>query len=150
MEATYCINNTSYTIVPKVNTENAYELVKSLVAIDEEYKDRLDSGKVRLTAIKNGEEIAWMVLEDNEYETKAVMLVSNDITALMLLYYTLWKSTLVKRIKIIPHEKGIAEYVSTATGPSLRRWHEGLAEYIIVDVHQLRNKMHNWIVKCLG
>ena len=150
MEATYCINNTSYSIVPEVNTENAYELVKSLVAIDEEYKDRLDSGKVRLTAIKNGEEIAWMVLEDNEYETKAVMLVSNDITALMLLYYTLWKSTLVKRIKIIPHEKGIAEYVSTATGPSLRRWHEGLAEYIIVDVHQLRNKMHNWVVKCLG
>ena len=40
MEATYCINNTSYTIVPEVNTENAYELVKSLVAIDEEYKDR--------------------------------------------------------------------------------------------------------------
>ena len=150
MEATYCINNTSYSIVPEVNTENAYELVKSLVAIDEEYKDRLDSGKVRLTAIKNGEEVAWMVLEDNEYETKAVMLVSNDITALMLLYYTLWKSTLVKRIKIIPHEKGIAEYVSTATGPSLRRWHEGLAEYIIVDVHQLRNKMHNWVVKCLG
>ena len=150
MEATYCINNTSYSIVPEVNTENAYELVKSLVAIDEEYKDRLDSGKVRLTAIKNGEEVAWMVLEDNEYETKAVMLVSNDITALMLLYYTLWKSTLVKRIKIIPHEKGIAEYMSTATGPSLRRWHEGLAEYIIVDVHQLRNKMHNWVVKCLG
>ena len=150
MEATYCINNTSYSIVPEVNTENAYELVKSLVAIDEEYKDRLDNGKVRLTAIKNGEEVAWMVLEDNEYETKAVMLVSKDITALMLLYYTLWKSTLIKRIKIIPHEKGIAEYVSTATGPSLRRWHEGLAEYIIVDVHQLRNKMHNWVVKCLG
>ena len=150
MEATYCINNTSYSIVPEVNTENAYELVKSLVAIDEEYKDRLDNGKVRLTAIKNGEEVAWMVLEDNEYETKAVMLVSNDITALMLLYYTLWKSTLVKRIKIIPHEKGIAEYVSTATGPSLRRWYEGLSEYIIVDVHQLRNKMNNWVVKCLG
>ena len=150
MEATYCINNTSYSIVPEVNTENAYELVKSLVAIDEEYKDRLDNGKVRLTAIKNGEEVAWMVLEDNEYETKAVMLVSNDITAYMLLCYTLWKSTLVKRIKIIPHEKGIAEYVSTATGPSLRRWHEGLAEYIIVDVQQLRNKMHNWVVKCLG
>ena len=150
MEATYCINNTSYSIVPEVNTENAYELVKSLVAIDEEDKDRLDNGKVRLTAIKNGEEVAWMVLEDNEYETKAVMLISNDITALMLLYYTLWKSTLVKRIKIIPHEKGIAEYVSTATGPSLRRWHEGLAEYIIVDVHQLRNKMNNWVVKCLG
>ena len=150
MEATYCINNTSYSIVPEVNTENAHELVKSLVAIDEEYKDRLDNGKVRLTVIKNGEEVAWMVLEDNEYETKAVMLVSNDITALMLLYYTLWKSTLVKRIKIIPHEKGIAEYVSTATGPSLRRWHEGLAEYIIVDVHQLRNKMHNWVVKWVG
>ena len=150
MEATYCINNTSYSIVPEVNTENAYELVKSLVAIDEEYKGRLDNGKVRLTAIKNGEEVAWMVLEDNEYETKAVMLVSNDITALMLLYYTLWKSTLVKRIKIIPHEKGIAEYVSTATGPSLRRWHEGLAECIIVDVQQLRNKMNNWVVKCLG
>ena len=150
MEATYCINNTSYSIVPEVNTENAYELVKSLVAIDEEYKDRLDNGKVRLTAIKNGEEVAWMVLEDNEYETKAVMLVSKDITALMLLYYTLWKSTLIKRIKIIPHEKGIAEYVSTATGPSLRRWHEGLAEYIIVDVHQLRNKMHNWVVKWVG
>ena len=150
MEATYCINNTSYSIVPEVNTENAYELVKSLVAIDEEYKDRLDNGKVRLTAIKNGEEIAWMVLEDNEYETKAVMLVSNNITAHMLLYYTLWKSTLVKRIKIIPHEKGIAEYVSTATGPSLRRWHERLAEYIIVDVQQLRNKMHDWVVKCLG
>ena len=150
MEATYCINNTSYTIVPEVNTENAYELVKSLVTIDEEYKDRLDNGKVRLTAIKNGEEVAWMVLEGNKYETKAVMLVSNDITALMLLYYTLWKSTLIKRIKIVPHEKGIAEYVSTATGPSLRRWHEGLAEYIIVDVQQLRNKMHNWVVKWGG
>ena len=150
MEATYCINNTSYTIVPEVNTESAYELVKALVTINDEYKDRLDNGKVRLTAVKNGEEVAWMVLESNEYETKAVMLVSNDITALMLLYYTLWKSTLVKRIKIIPHEKGIAEYVSTATGPSLRRWHEGLAEYIIVDVHQLRNKMHNWVVKWVG
>ena len=150
MEATYCINNTSYSIVPEVNTENAYELVKSLVAIDEEYKDRLDNGKVRFTVVKNNEEVAWMVLESNEYETKAVMLVSNDVTALMLLYYTLWKSTLVKRIKIIPHEKGIAEYVSAATGPSLRRWYEGLAEYIIVDVHQLRNKMNNWVVKCLG
>ena len=150
MEATYYINNTSYAIVPEVNTESAYELVKSLVAIDEEYRDRLDGGKVKLTAVKNGEEVAWMVLENNEYETKAVMLVSNDIIALMLLYYTLWKSTLIKRIKIVPHEKGIAEYVSTATGPSLRRWHEGLAEYIIVDVQQLRNKMNNWVVRCLG
>ena len=63
MEATYCINNTSYSIVPEVNIENAYELVKSLVAIDEEYKGRLDNGKVRLTAIKNGEEVAWIVLK---------------------------------------------------------------------------------------
>ena len=91
-----------------------------------------------------------MVLESNEYETKAVMLVSNDITALMLLCYTLWKSTLIKRVKIIPHEKGIAEYVSAATGPSLRRWHEGLAKYIIVDMQQLRNKMNNWVIKYLG
>ena len=150
MEATYCINNTSYSIVPEVNTENAYELVKSLVAVDEEYKGRLDNGKVRLTVVKNNEEVAWMVLESNEYETKGVMIVSNDITALMLLYYTLWKSTLIKRIKIVPHEKGIAEFVSVVTGPSLRGWHEGLAGYIIVDVQQLRNKMHNWVVKCLG
>lgn len=142
MVAVYYINNDKYKVTTTVSIDRNYKDVLKIVQVDELYKARMKSAKVRYSVKKNGVEVGCMYLEEDKYQTNAVTIVGRDIWAMMMIWYHIWRDTSVRKIRVVPHRpEDVRMYISIATGASLRNYNSGHKDYVVVDVDALRVKM---------
>lgn len=150
MEAVYYINNIKYTVSDKVSVDRDYKKVQELVDVDEEYRDRMIAAEVKIVVKTGNKQLAVVYMDKDSEISDAVTLMCTDRWAMLILWYSIWKETKVRRVQVVPHRKeDIKMYVSIATGDSLRRYHEGMKGYIVVNVDTLKGKMIDWVYKCL-
>ena len=144
----YKLRGVEYEVTDTVDKEADYLRIQELVPVDTEYKQRMLSAAISLNVLKDGIVVGLIYVENKEYRANAVSVWSKDILGMMILLAHIYRTTNVRQILVVPHNKeDVKMYISTATGDSIRRYHNGTRPYLIIDTNKLSGKYSEYVEK---
>ena len=142
----YKLRDIEYVVTETNDIEVDYDRILELVPVDEGYKERMKKCAIKLHVCREDEVVGLIYIATNEHRADAVSIWSKSIEGMMTLWAHVYVTYGVKQVRVVPHRKeDVLKYVSIATGDSIRRYHQGVMPYILIDFKRLSDKYRHYV-----